>query len=429
MWCDKVVVATMRSMGGRHRRTAVVGRGRIHARTYAAAAAALVLVGGVVTGCKREPESVIDDGESFGEEEGTPQSDSSSSGGEPVDAESSTGADDGPAREVPDELPPDDETTGGMDEGSTGDEPVDPGCPDCTVIADALNNGRGLAVTGVHVFWSDQNAGSVWRADKDGSEPMLLVQGADDPFELAVHGNFVYWTSFSQTGGVWRVPVMGGMAQQIVAEPWVRTITVDETYVYWGTFGTGVDDVSRLRIDLTSKPELISTFNGGVADIAIDGTGLYLTAHVTATGGGAMDPPQGTVYHLPPLPGAFPTVLETEVAEPWGIAITGDTIVWADGLGEAGTYPRSILSRPKMDALPGMPTTLTNLQTAPWAVAADATHVYWTDHDAVKSLPLDGVDVEPTVLASGQQSARYIAVDETNVYWATRKRVLTRPKD
>lgn len=405
-------------MWGRRRRRAVVSRAGAQA---AAGLFALVLVA-----CKREPDSGLEDGESFGEEEGEPVAGSSSSGGEPIEAGSSSGGA-GPAREVPDELPPDDETTGGVEVGSTGEELVDEGCPECTVIADALNNGRGIALSEDYVFWCDQNAGSVWRANKDGSEPMLLVQGADDPFELAVNDIFVYWTSFAIDGGVWRVPVIGGMPELVASDTYPRTIAIDGGYVYWGTFGTGVDDVSRIQIALGAQPELVSTFNGGVADIAADATGLYLTAHVTPSGGGLMDPPQGTVYHLLPTPGSFPTVLETDIAEPWGIAIAGDVVVWADGLGEAGTYPRSILSRAKADVLPGMPTTLANVQTAPWAVAADETHVYWTDHDSVKSVPLSG-DEAPTVLAIGQNVARYIAVDDANVYWITSKRVLARAK-
>ncbi len=58
----------------------------------------------------------------------------------------------------------------------------------------------------------------------------------------------------------------------------------------------------------------------------------------------------------------------------------------------------------------------------PFAVATDATHVYWTENDALGRIvrkPKDSLEGEPSEeLASGQGEPVAIAVDATHVYWA-----------
>ena len=68
-------------------------------------------------------------------------------------------------------------------------------------------------------------------------------------------------------------------------------------------------------------------------------------------------------------------------------------------------------------------------QALPYAVAVDATHVYWINwgtrdslrnynHDgAVLRVPVDGGPV--VALASGEEAPRWMAIDETHVYWTS----------
>jgi len=64
------------------------------------------------------------------------------------------------------------------------------------------------------------------------------------------------------------------------------------------------------------------------------------------------------------------------------------------------------------------PVVLAANQDDPFAIAVDATYVYWTTSGEVKRVPLDGGT--PTTIASGGPSSN-IAVDAVYVYWTSYK--------
>ena len=70
---------------------------------------------------------------------------------------------------------------------------------------------------------------------------------------------------------------------------------------------------------------------------------------------------------------------------------------------------------------------LASAQEGPWAVAIDASNVYWTDFfsGTVTAVPIGGG--APTALASGQINPCSITVDATNVYWAAADGVYKAP--
>jgi hypothetical protein len=65
-----------------------------------------------------------------------------------------------------------------------------------TVLAQAQQQPRGLAVDGVHLYWTNGAGGTVMRIAKDGSDnqvPELLSSGGKTPLGIAIDAIAVYW--------------------------------------------------------------------------------------------------------------------------------------------------------------------------------------------------------------------------------------------
>lgn len=320
-------------------------------------------------------------------------------------------------------------TTEAADGSTTGVGPVDdPGCPECIVLVDELEGGRGIAVDGTHVYFTDQTQGTVSRIMKSGGDGGVLLDGQESPYDIAVDDTHVYWTNFAAGGAVMRALKDGSESIGIASANRPRTVAVSETHVYWGTFD-GDGAVYRRQLEGAQPEEQLANLLGGVADLVVDDDGVaYWTAHAEAGGGFIVDPteePVGAVFtFVPGMPVEpfAPTVLATSQAQPWGIAVApGGQLVWANGGGVAQDTPNAIVTMTQG----GQPTVLGN-GAAPWGVAADEQYAYWTDNDRVMASPLAGGDA--IELANTQNSARMIAVDDESVFWVTRNRVLQRPK-
>ncbi len=331
------------------------------------------------------------------------------------------------------------DSTGGVgssssDGGSTGGAATDPGCIECVVLADGLTGGRGIAVDGTHVYFTDQSAGTLARAPKGGGDIELLASGLDAPYDVAVADGWVYWTEFVDAGAVARMPVAGGATEVFDDDDErPRAIAVDGSHVYWTTFGSGIGGVWRASLAGGTAEKLLGAY-AGIADIVLDGTRFYVTSHDPEPGGGGVTfieppPPADSPGALVSVPlagdadGTQQQILATDLAQPWNLAMVGGSFVWAQGDGPSANNPNTIMA---LAAAGGEASPVASDQAAPWGVAADADAVYWTDVTEVKSAPHRGG--APTVLATQQNEARSIAVDDAGVYWITKTRVLQLPK-
>ncbi|MBL4686713.1 MAG: hypothetical protein JKY37_19100 [Nannocystaceae bacterium] len=333
-----------------------------------------------------------------------------------------------------------DSTTGGSSEdgvdssdsgsGSTGDSLVDEGCPECLVLATGLQSGRGIAVNDTHVFWSDEGAGTIHRIAKGGGGGMIIVRDAGTPYELALDDQHLYWTSNADDGAVLRVPVGGGETELVASAINPRTVDVAGGSVYWGGYDGVSGELYRAPVDPLGPAENIGSFlGGGISDLVATETNVFASTHTELDDVAFIvpppnGPPVGSVFMLDPDnidPEQMPLV--TGMAQPWGLALSGDTLVWANGDGVAMHAPNSIQSAEIGSAAAVQ---LAGDQAAPWGIAADAEFVYWTDSNTVNAVRIAGGT--PEVLATQQNAARYITVDDAFVYWVTADQVMQRPK-
>lgn len=359
--------------------------------------------------------------------------DSSGSTSETTSTGSTTGTPTGSSTVDPDGGTSSTSTSPGTsdDSGTTGVGIDDPGCPECMVLAVGLEEGRGIAVDLDYVYFTDQSRGTVERVHKGGGEGSVLIAEQDAPYGVAVSDQHVYWSNFYASGAVQRAPLAGGPATLVDTASYPRTVAVAGDSIYWGTFTDSSGSIMRAPVALGEIPTEVAYVPGGVADFVVQGDRVFFTAHTTSGGGAFIDPPPkgsplGSVFATPPGGPVDPFDLEQiafNQAEPWGIALAGDTLLWINGMGDASDDARSVIAMPSA----GGPTqTLASGQSNPWDIAVDDEYAYWTDFTEVKAVPLAGGEV--IVLAELQNTARSIVVDDQWVYWITRERVLQRPK-
>lgn len=318
--------------------------------------------------------------------------------------------------------------TGDTTEGSgtTDTEPVDPDCPGCIVLAEGLAGGRGLSLHADFVYFTDQSAGTVHRVPKGGGEIEELANLQAEPYDVVANDDHVFWTTFVEGGSVWRANLPSGPPIALSADAFPRMMQLVGGHVYWCAFDDLEGRVRRVAIEgIGNTPETLVAVGSGVADLVVDANVVYFTAHEPPLEPGLAPP--GVVYMAAadvPTAAIDLGVVALDQSEPWGIAVAGDTVYWANGLGSPDDQPQSVVSAPGAGG--GGLTVLAEDQVAPWGIAADDALVYWTDFTTVKAVAHAGGEV--IVLAQQQNIARGIVVDESDVYWITRDRVVQRPK-
>ncbi|HEY8078363.1 MAG TPA: hypothetical protein VIF62_29745, partial [Labilithrix sp.] len=116
--------------------------------------------------------------------------------------------------------------------------------------------------TGPDAFWTDNQAGAVYRASYDqGSATIatLAAAGAENNCEsIAASADSVYWTTFSG-GGVRRAPIDTGAVEDVaVGESNPQSLAADDTGVYWLT-SNGTTGELRHRGPHDGAPKTIFT--------------------------------------------------------------------------------------------------------------------------------------------------------------------------
>jgi hypothetical protein len=158
------------------------------------------------------------------------------------------------------------------------------------------------------------------------------------------------------------------------------------------------------------------------------GSGLNDPYGVTVQGGNVYwtNNGAGTVMMCPVGGcGGQPTVIANAQAMPEIITSDSSYVYWANSA-NANIIPipnccttGSIMKCP-LAGCGNSPIVVAAAQDAPYGVAVDDSHIYWTNAAAgtVMACPLGGCNGSPLTLAVGQNLPVEIAVDDSNLYWA-----------
>jgi hypothetical protein len=151
----------------------------------------------------------------------------------------------------------------------------------------------------------------------------------------------------------------------------------------------------------------ITLYAGPATLIALDSANVYFTYSGTT---GASD---GLVAQVP-IAGGAALVLASGQNFPWAIAVDATNVYWTNS--GSGAVGGAVMKVPIGGGSP--PTTLASLPAAqPIGIAVNSTAVYWADHadGAIMKLPIGSST--PTTVATNMVDPAGIAIDPTSIYW------------
>ena len=221
---------------------------------------------------------------------------------------------------------------------------------DPQTLVSGQNGPIGVAVDASHLYWTNQNDGSIWAANRDGTSPHVISNAGLAGWDIAVGGDHLYWTVLGRSpsgGAIWEANLDGSDPHAIVTGQAAPVgIAVNSGNIYWSTTGdnsAGAGAIWQANLD-GSSPHAIVTGQFEPFGIAVNSGNLYWTAaHASATGAGEI--------WSASLDGSSPHAIVTGQDAPFGMAADGSHLYWTNELGgtvnEAnldGTDPRSIVT-------------------------------------------------------------------------------------
>jgi hypothetical protein len=268
-----------------------------------------------------------------------------------------------------------------------------------------------------------------------GGTVVTLASGMNQPWDLVVDGQYVYWT-VNGDGLILKTPVGGGAISTLASEQYGPTqIVVDHTTAYWLT----QDDVESVSLSggattpIATAPSMsyrsltvmggelyfaesaTGQYPGSIVAHSADGTLTTLAANQTQPGDIVVDErrlywnnetPSGlfTVQSVSPAGGSVITLLTSDTKSL--VAALGGNLYLA---GADGLFRQPLNGGASTKLTSGFPGQ---------SVAIDSENLYWATYNTIMCVPLVGGRVITLVSGPGGiNNSGAIAVDATSVYW------------
>ena len=303
--------------------------------------------------------------------------------------------------------------------------PPDQACatPPCPVVmVDKQEAAYALAIDSNNVYWTTLVGGTVMQApltsEAATAAPITLATGQTSPFAIAVNFEAVYWANEAPAGQTTPIVAGKGTVTGVIIGNSAATPIADTQSFPVFAIAAGVSNVfwpasnGNIFADVLEggKPQQIGSGLKAPSAIAIDAKNFYVTSAGTGKNDGVVQKNTYTYLNSKYTIGKTPVVIAAGRNKASALAVDFTDAYWIE--------PGTILKATLDGSAAASPTTLLTAGT-PFALAIDASHVYWTDTAAgtICQAPLAGGN--PVILASGQASPISIAVDAANVYWTT----------
>lgn len=150
----------------------------------------------------------------------------------------------------------------------------------------------GIVADARHVAWTNELTGDVVLASVRNDAPLrVLASGQARPYSMAMDATHLYWAN-EENGTITRVLRAGGDVEVLVrGQSWPAGTMLDETHLYW--LDRTAEHIMRIPKG-GGEPQIVTTTSVGSSSTALTGTHVYWTSRedsrvmrVAKTGGDA----------------------------------------------------------------------------------------------------------------------------------------------
>lgn len=129
---------------------------------------------------------------------------------------------------------------------------------------------NGLPV--LHIYWTT-SAGTIGRANLDGTDAITLITGGSGTFGIEVDTNHIYWAN--NTGTIGRANLDGSGVNQsfISGASGPDDVEVDSAHIYWANAGNGT--IGRANLDGSGVDQSFISGISGLGALEVDSGHIY----------------------------------------------------------------------------------------------------------------------------------------------------------
>ena len=248
-------------------------------------------------------------------------------------------------------------------------------------------------VIGSGLYWSNFSNGTIMAANPDGTDATALVTGEAAPWGVAVNATNVFWTNETSSGTIMRANLDGSNVTTLVTgQSNPYGIAIDAGHIYWTNYLSGT--VMESSLDGADVVTLVSGENEPTA-LALVGSKLYWT-----------DVASNRIREFDLGGTTAQTVLDNVGAYPFALAANATYLYWAvtgTNGGSDGTIMRADLSGSNV-------TTLASGQAHPQGIAVGSNNLYWSNANTASITRASLTGGSATTVVSGQSLPAGLAV-------------------